>query len=299
MVPLDKRGEYLGRILENDKFLIFYNFIVSSGTTLGDKSEALSEVIDEDFVGILKSICNSDSKEFDRYYAKYSTRIPSTTSPFVNDDYLVFSLIIGVKKFSREKAWILSVVNARKCTSEDCNQSLITFKNILIENYNSLDNHFGLVLICQSILKNDLLIPANKAGFFKKITSAVFPSKKSDFLNIIELCSFDFLISEQLLSSDGEYQKYRDIVNHVEVRIFQLSTLIFYLMCSVVVVAVVWSYFKNENIKELVQSFEAIFGFLGLPGVIVMIFNREEIIHYFVHHLRIFLGGNPMILNKK
>lgn len=294
MVSLDKRGEYLAGILGNEKFLIFYNFIVSNGTSVIGKNPSSSEVIDDNFMGILEAICDTNAQVFQKHYSQYSLRTPSSNSPFVNDDYLLFSLIIGVKKFGLSQEWVEKVLQVRKCTSDDCKQTLITFKNILLQNYNSLDNHFGIILLFQSILNIELLIPNNKAKLYLDITSSVFPSKRSDFLNIIELRSYDVLINEQLLSSDSEYQKYKEIVQNIELRVIQASNFIFYLICLIAVIGVLWSYYKYDNVKEIVQNFEAIFGFLGLPGVIVMIFNKEKITNYFARQLRTFWGTTPL-----
>lgn len=294
MVSLEQRGEYLKGILENEKFLIFYNFLVSNGTSVIGESTNSVDVIDDVFRSVLLAICNSNGQDFQKHYSQYSSRTPSPTSPFVNDDFLLFSLIIGVIRFGLSKEWIEKVLQARKCSSADCSHTLTTFKNILHQNYNSLDNHFGVILLFQSILNRELLIPDNKAKLYLDITSSVFPSKRSDFLNIIELRSYDVLINEQLLSSDSEYQKYKEIVQNVELRIIQVSNFIFYLICSIAVICVLWSYYKYDNVKEIVQNFEAIFGFLGLPGILIMIFNKEKITNYFARKLRTFWGATPL-----
>ena len=290
MVSLDDRSEYLKRILGNEKFLIFYNFILTNGSSVETGGE-LMDVFDDDFLGMLKSLCESDLHTFQELYSLYSARTPSPTTPFVNDDYLIFCLVVGVKKFSLPQDWLERVLSSRKCTSDDCSLALTTFRNILSENYNSLDNHFGLILVLQSILSRELLTSENKGKLYSIITSNTFPSKKSDFLNIIELHAYDLLIKEALIGSDGEYQVYKKIVKKSEVRIFQLSNIMFYSICLILVVVIIWSYFKYENVKAMIQNFEAIFGFLGLPGIIVMFFNKTKIINFFVQILKRFFWG--------
>ena len=280
MVSLEKRGEYLKGILENEKFLIFYNFILSNGTSVAGESVALSDVIDESFVGILEAICSSDRQNFEKYYSQYSTRVPSLTSPFVNDDYLVFSLIIGVKKFNIPKEWIERVLQSRKCTSDDCNQSLVTFKNILLGNYNSLDNHFGTILVFQSILKEDLLLPSNKAKFYAGITSTIFPSKKSDFLNIIELNSYDLLINEQLFGGDSKYQVFKMKIGNFEKRCRQVSISIYAILYVIWIGSVYYLYYKFDFIEKFISSSESIFGFLGFGGLLALFFTKEKVLAY-------------------
>lgn len=291
MVSLEQRGEYLKGILVNEKFLIFYNFLVSNGTSVIGESMPTSDVIDDSFRDILMTICNSNGQDFQKHFSQYSSRMPSPTSPFVNDDFLLFSLIIGVKKFGLSQDWVEKVLQARKCTSPDCSQTLTTFKNILLQNYNSLDNHLGIILVAQNILNSELLLPANKAKLYTGITSSIFPSKRSDFLNIVELRAYDLLINEQLLGSDSEYQTYKQITQKSELRIVQISNVFFYLICAFLSLIVVWLYFKYENFKEMIQNFEAIFGFLGLPGIIIMLFNKEKIVNYFRIKLTKFLWG--------
>lgn len=291
MVSLEQRGEYLKGILVNEKFLIFYNFLVSNGTSVIGESMPPSDVIDDSFRDILMAICNSNSQDFQKHYSQYSSRTPSPTSPFVNDDFLLFSLIIGVKKFGLSQEWVEKVLQARKCTSPDCNQTLTTFKNILLQNYNSLDNHLGIILIVQNILNNDLLLPANKAKLYTGITSSMFPSKRSDFLNIVELRAYDLLIREQLFDGNGEYQLYKDMVQSTDVRIRQLSKVFFYLLCTSLILLIFYGYFKYEQFKEFVQNFEALFGFIGLSGIM---FWRDKLMLYFESTFKIFFFGKKI-----
>lgn len=291
MVPLDKRGEYLAGILGNEKFLIFYNFIVSNGASVDVESTALSYVIDEGFVGILEAICNLDSQNFEKYYSQYSTRVPSSSSPFVNDDYLIFSLIVGLRKFNITKEWIEKVLQCRKCSSDDCNHSLITFKNILLGNYNSLDNHFGIILVFQSILKEDLLTPGNKVRLYSGITSTIFPSKKSDFLNIIEMHSYDLLINEQLLGGDSKYQEYKLKLENFDKRNKQISLVIYACLYVMWLGGVYYVYYKFDFIGNFISSSESIFGFLGFSGLLALFFKKEAVISFIETTLsKFFLG---------
>lgn len=285
MVSLEQRGEYLKGILENEKFLIFYNFLVSNGTSVIGESTNSVDVIDDVFRSLLLAICNSNGQDFQKHYSQYSSRTPSPTSPFVNDDFLLFSLIIGVKKFGLSQEWVEKVLQARQCSSDDCNQTLITFKNILLQNYNSLDNHLGIILVFQNILNNNWLLPTNKAKLYTEITSSIFPSKRSDFLNIIELRAYDLLIKEQLFDGNGEYQLYKDMVQSTNIRINQLSRVFLYLLCALLILPVVYGYFKHDRFKEFVQDFEALFGFLGIAGII---FWRDGLISYCEKTIKIF-----------
>ncbi len=291
MVSLEQRGEYLKGILENEKFLIFYNFLVSNGITVIGESTPSADVIDDDFKDILGALCSSNVQDFQTNYSQYSSRTPSPTSPFVNDDFLLFSLVIGVEKFNIPKEWIEKVLQTRKCSSNDCNQCLTTFKNILIENHNSLDNHFGIVLMYQSILKEDLLTPVNKAILFTGITSSIFPSKKSDFLNIIELRSYDLLINEQLIGGDSKYQEVRLKIENFEKRSKQVALIIYAILYAMWLGLVYFLYHKFEFIEKFISSSEAIFGFLGFGGLLALFFKREEVVAFIESRISNFFLG--------
>ena len=290
MVSLEKRGGYLESILENEKFRIFYNFLVSNDSSFG-LSQGVDTTLDEVFLGILKSIKESNKELFEKYFNQISCRTPSATSPIVNDDYLLFSLIVGVKKFNAANEWIEKVLQERKCASIECSLILSTFVNILKNNYNSLDNHFGIVLVFQTFLEKDFLLTENKGQFFKKITSNAFPIHKSDFLNIVELYAYDLLIVQELISNSGDYQMFKSKIFKAEKRIEQFSFITFYFVCFLIFATIVWLYYQYDSFKDFIQSFEAIFGFLGVPGMIVMFWQKERIITFLKTKFNKFLMG--------
>ena len=221
--------------------------------------------------------------------------MPSPSSPFVNDDFLLFSMLIGVKKFNLSKEWIENVLQARKCTSDDCNQSLITFKNILLGNYNSLDNHFGIILVFQNIAKEDLLTSTNKVKLYAGITSKVFPSKKSDFLNIVELNSYDLLITEQLLGGDSKYQEFKSKLENFNRRNKQISLVIYACLYLMWLGGVYYVYYKFDFIANFISSSESIFGFLGFSGLLALFFKKEVVISFIEESLSKFFLGKQKV----
>lgn len=136
MVPLAERMDYLSRIKNSPKLAIFSNLISNKDIETGTEHANLSET-DEIYWGMVNAIHKNDKVGFLHSYDRKSKSKPSrdSTAPFVNDDFFIFSVIVGVTKFGVEKTWINYIISLRTR-----NAITVTFENILTENYYSTSN---------------------------------------------------------------------------------------------------------------------------------------------------------------
>src|SRR5690606_38415082 len=147
---------------------------------------------DEIFFGIITSIQSNDQKAFEKYYSKRSKSNPSRESPtpFVNDDFLVFAIIIGVTKFNTDKTWINKIVSIRSK-----NAITTTLDNLLAKNYYSTSNLPEIVLMFfqhsnQSLITNELL-----NSTFKRINEHnALLDGKSDFQILCAIHAYNSII---------------------------------------------------------------------------------------------------------
>src|SRR5690554_6210836 len=98
MVSIENRVLYMERINESPKLKAFHNFLL--GKEISSLFNNTSET-DEQFFKLLSAIQADNKATFEEIYVKKSKSNPTKESPapFVNDDYLIFCLIIGVSKF--------------------------------------------------------------------------------------------------------------------------------------------------------------------------------------------------------
>ncbi len=190
MVSLENRMTYSLRINESPKLAAFKN-LLSNTPILLSQGQAFSES-EEIYFGIVNAIQRNDKSAFENYYNKKSKSNPSkeSPSPFVNDDFLIFSLVVGVRKFGILRDWIKKIISIRP-------KNLITktFESILNEDYYSTSNLPEIVLMFlqltnQSLITNDFL------NFtFKRINeNTTLLESRSDFQILCAINAYDFIV---------------------------------------------------------------------------------------------------------
>ena len=190
MVSLENRIAYSLRINESQKLGAFNNLLLNKPIVLLQGYE-LSEP-EEIYFGIVSAIQMGDKTAFEKHYSKKNKSKPSKDSPapFVNDDFLIFSIILGVTKFNIDKSWIKSIVLIRSK-----NAVTTTLDNLLEDNFYSTSNLPEIVLMFLQ-LTNQELITNNFLDFtFKRIkeNSALLESK-SDLQILCAINAFDLII---------------------------------------------------------------------------------------------------------
>jgi hypothetical protein len=190
MVSIEDKINYLNRISDSPK-LSALNQLLFGKTISQPRDNDLSET-DEIYFGIISAIQSNDKNSFEKYYNIKSKSNPSkdSSAPFVNDDYLLFSIILGVSKFNLDKSWIKNIVAIRSK-----NPITITFDNLLSENYYSTSNLSEIVLmflqkINQGLITNDFL-----NSTFKKINeNTTLLETKSDFQILCAIHAYNLII---------------------------------------------------------------------------------------------------------
>jgi len=190
MVSLKNKTDYSLRIKESPKLSAFNNLLLNKAIVLPKKQDLNDS--DEIYFGLVNAIHTKEKSTFENYYNKKNKSHPSkeSPSPFVNDDFLIFCLIVGISKYGLDKSWIKNIVSIRSR-----NAITITLENILNENYYSKSNLSEIVLMYfqinnPSLITNDFL---NNA--FKSINenTALFESK-SDFQILCSIRAYDLII---------------------------------------------------------------------------------------------------------
>lgn len=190
MVSIESKINYLNRISESPK-LSALNQLLTGKAIVQPNDNDLSET-DEIYFGIISAIQASDKSAFEKYYSKKSKSNPSKESPapFVNDDFLIFSIILGVTKFRIDKAWIKNIVSIRSK-----NVITNTLDNLLAENFYSTSNLPEIVLMFLHHVNQELITNVFLNTTFKKINenTGLFNSK-SDFQILCAIHAYNSII---------------------------------------------------------------------------------------------------------
>ncbi|OFX29501.1 MAG: hypothetical protein A2X08_10605 [Bacteroidetes bacterium GWA2_32_17] len=263
MVPLENRIDYSLRINEIPKLTAFNNLLLSK-TVLPFPKQDLNES-DEIYFELVNAIQKKDKVTFEKYYNKKNKSHPSkeSPSPFVNDDFLIFCLLVGIVKFDLDKKWIKDILSIRSRST-----ITITLENIINENYYSKDNLHEIVLMYfqlnnPSLISNDII---NNA--FKCITAntALFESK-SDFHILCSIRAYDLIIELKEAPDGSEINILRQFntkfLKRIKVLAWFIQSIIlfaiFYLCYEIVV--------NNPTAKEYIDKINSVLKVLGIIGL--------------------------------
>lgn len=190
MVSLENRVNYLSRIIESPKLAAFYNLLYDKLIFYNKKDEQNES--GDIYYGLINAIQSNDKVAFDNYYNKKSKSHPSkdSPSPFMNDDFLIFSLIVGIIKYGYDRAWIKNIVSVRSQ-----NPVSMTLDNILKEDFYSKSNLSEILLVfsqlCNPALITNNLLNTTYKSILNNIT--LFQSR-NDFQIICAMRSYDLIL---------------------------------------------------------------------------------------------------------
>lgn len=294
MVPLENKNSYLSKISDSPKLSAF-NYFLMNKAIVQPKGHELNEA-DEIYYGIISAIQSDDKVAFEKYYNRKSKSNPNKDSPapFVNDDFLIFSIIMGVSKFNIDKAWIKNIVSIRSK-----NTITTTLDNLLTKNYYSTSNLPEVVLmflqhIDQSLITNDFL-----NSTFKRINenNSLFENK-NDFQVLCAIYAYDFIILLKQAPEGSEIQQLKSFNSSFIKRSKVLSWilqagLMFMLFYGLLKLPV----YSPESV-EIINKYGYVFTILGALGI-TFLGNQLNLISQKSHEFTMKLLGYPNELIKK
>ena len=262
MVSLEDKCSYSNRINDSPKLLAFNKFLEGKGIKI-PYGEDLSET-DRVFYGIIIAIQSNKKAEFKKYYNKKSKSNPSkeTPAPFVNDDFLIFSIILGVTKFEIDKHWIKNIVSIRSK-----NAITTTFENLLQENYFSTSNIPEIVFVFlqqtyQSMISNEYLnttfnsINQNRRLF----------SNRSDFLILCAIHAYDSIIVLKEAPEGSEIQ----LLKSFEERFYKRAKVLSWIFQVFILCGFIYGLLKlpiySPKTVEIINEYNFAFTILGALG---------------------------------
>lgn len=294
MVSLESRMAYLSRINESPKLAAFNNFLVHRPILQPQINEIGGS--DEIYFGIITAIQSNEKTIFEKYYNKKSTNKPSKESfaPFVNDDFLIFSIILGVSKFNIDKSWIKSIIKIRSR-----NPITITLNNLIEENYTSTSNLPEIVLVFMQFINQNLVTSALLNSTFKKINEnvAIFESK-SDFQILCAIQAYDSIIQLKEAPDGGEIRQLKSFKSRFIKRTKILSWLLQLVLFFVLLYGLLKMPVYSPDVVEAINKYGYVFTTLGALGF-TFLGNQLGFISQKSHELTMKLFGYPKGLIKK
>ena len=294
MVSLENKIGYQNRIGNSPKLSAFDHLLSNNSVILPDRND-LSET-DEIYFGIVSAIQRNDKDAFDKYYRKKSKSNPNKESlaPFVNDDFLVFSIILGVTKFKIDKAWIKYIVSIRSR-----NPITTTLDNLLAENYYSTSNLPEIVLmflqhINQALITNDFL----NSTFEKINENTSLLESKSDFQILCAIHAYNSIILLKIAPEGSEIQLLKSFDSRFVKRMKVLSWVMQLLILTGIISGLLKLPDYSPEAIKIINDYGFVFTILSALGF-TFFGNRLGSIRKRTHESTMRLFGYPKGLIKK
>lgn len=260
MVFIEEKHSYLRSLVDQPKLKALYALV--SDDTFPAKPNEVSE-IDTIYYSSVQAIKKKAKEDFNTQYVKISKRKVSENSaaPFVHDDFLIFTLIIGVLKFDCNKDWLLGVVRKRAK-----GKTTTTFENLLTGNYQSKANNQSMVLaflflLDKSKITNDQL---NEAYYAISDTKESF---NNDFIRIVHYRAFDIIIQFKLPRDTDEVSRLLEFESRFKKRINVFSMIAYNIFLACFLYGLYkFLNFLPEDKKLVVDDLSLILGFWGILG---------------------------------
>lgn len=263
MVPLEDRISFATRISQTDKLAALHALINKHQFNTPDVLDATET--NRIYFQSIKAILASDKKLFSEGYAQKSKSNPTSESlsPFIYDDFLIFTFIVGVKHFEINYEWLDRILTLRNDSSIS-----ITFRNILSNDYHNSAN-LSEVTICflnlinPTEISNDLLVNT----YLKVVNDDDIFEGRSDFLKICSMFSFDTAIKNKQPIDTTELGRLRNFSNTFLKKANTVSYILLYLLLTVFALLFQMGASRFPQIKSTLENFGhfiTLCGFLGL-----------------------------------
>lgn len=290
MVSLIDRASYYEKLKQIPKLIIFIEFLEGKNISLYEFSST-----DQSFYNCIKSIQNENLVSFNTEYTELSRREPSETSPFVYDNYLLFILIYGTTKFNLNQDWILSILTFRNDSDEEAKIVTQTLKNLLVENYQSTENHFPTIIVFGNHF-NESHLGLDKLNLtYREITQKPFPSYNSDFLNLISLKAYDIIVLKKDVLEKNTVSNLIRFEKKFINRVNTISKILHFILVGLIYMLLIYLYFTYPSFSKLYKENAGFLNSLGAGGIMILLLFSSKITNLNQKLLKKFWGYEPTI----
>jgi len=255
MVSIEERISYLNKIQQIPKIKLFFDLLY------GKHDCDNSADVDVTYIGFIDSLSNNNEQKFKELYNDFSRKKPSNESLWINDDFLIFVLILGIVQYKIDKAWIKEAINTRTTQKSEHLSINRTFSNILDDNFLSNDNLYEIVIVFQILLNLPISVEHLDKLYSKLSNNVDLFSSKNDFLVCLSMKAMDIIVISKGLPDNKEIANLRDFAALFQKRVNIISKVIYFLILSAIIALMV---VYGKKYAEFINTILLIFGLLGV-----------------------------------
>ncbi|WP_422004037.1 hypothetical protein [Roseivirga pacifica] len=228
----------------------------------------------------ISAIQNDNSEQFLRHLDVIQRRKIDTSSPWIFDDIMIFSLCTGIKKFNLDANWLKELCRTRLTQQVESEKSYTETIHSLLTN--SLDGQKRIQVIIRHLansfsgLHDQYLVEAYKECLAFNIAMG------DDVQKEITEASTTIIISAKGLDNLDLRKSQKQFIFNFQKRCKSLTTFIFYFLVCISVPIILFTCMKtytfienieDQNLKEYIKAFTAP---LFSIGATFMVFKKRE-----------------------
>ena len=237
MVFIEQKSNYLQKFEDGNDFCFLREFL--------QKGEVFPTEDESSFVHkLLFALSSNDVSPALEIVKDYAAKNPTSDSPFIYKDLLLFLFICVTQKFKLEQDWLLKLVNQRKSSEEEKKIITKTFENLLRNNLESKDNYFEIVIVYKDILGISEERESILNETYEKLSKKQFPYYESDFLNLIAIKAIDLIVLSKGITTYKDYEKLLVFSEKFDTRTEQIAKGIFYLTILIIFIPLIYITYK-------------------------------------------------------
>jgi len=296
MVSLEEKQTYLQRIDTNPKLSAFKKLLCGQAIIF-PVDKQISDT-DKIYYEIITAIQTNNKNKFVEFFNKKKNSNPNKDNPqpFIHDDFLIFSLIIGIIKFDCDKEWIKNVIAARIK-----NDITITFENILSGNFYHSDNSKSVVFMYFNLIDQTKLTSEFVTATFQSINldNQLFQNR-NDFIIICSVLSYNRIIELKTFPESNEIVLLKSFETKFTKRIKILAWIIQTAILVLLFYGILQLFSMKTEIKDFFDKIGSIFTLLGIIGISQIGNVSKWLKKFFINTLLKLLGyPKEMIDNEK
>lgn len=254
-------------LLDSPKANGLYSYLQGKEIILpiGEVSKA-----DSMYYTLLKALSKNNSSAFTIAYNELSERELLTDQPIIYDNYLIFLLLIGLKKFNLSDKWIKELLHLRNTPNEPERTITTSFQNLLNNNYLTTDGAPSIILVALIKISKNEINETIVRNSFKSNNNLSHLLGKDLFIASIYLFSQNYIISVSIGNEAIQLKGFKAIFLK---RINLLANLFYGLI--VLTIIVTWFYLIRQfpNIKDLANDLGILLQIIGF-GLLAYLLNK-------------------------
>lgn len=259
MVPLTERDSFMKEAHEDPELGPLRAFLFREPVTSGISGDTRARLFD--------AIHRNDTGAFQAGVEDLSRRTIVAGSEWIGDDFVVFLLLIGARKFKFGKALIDKLLDCRRSMVNPSTQRLNEVFDAIHRGEFAMEGEYAFVkCVFRDLTEQWAPSEVDSSKLYQRLITPGCLHDLNPFLQLVALRAFDLVLIHRA-PRDPAFQNWEDIITQLQedgtkLSLRQLGRLIKHLRFSVVIMLVVsllgiiaaapsWLWWKGQPVREV------------------------------------------------